>query len=175
MNPIDRRSFLGVAGGAGALPLLAAAPAAGQEADGASAATATALLPYQEESRARRMKWWHDAKFGMFIHYGLYSIIGHQEWVMESEGIPIPDYEKLAGRFAPKPGAAREWARLAKRAGQRYMVLTTKHHEGFCLWDSIVGDERSGTPCAREAPGGGRGRTRLRRSPPPLKGVAFTP
>ena len=73
MNPIDRRSFLGVAGGAGALPLLAAAPAAGQEADGASAATATALLPYQEESRARRMKWWHDAKFGMFIHYGLYS------------------------------------------------------------------------------------------------------
>ncbi len=140
MNPIDRRSFLGVAGGAGALPLLAAAPAVGQEADGASAATATALLPYQEESRARRMKWWHDAKFGMFIHYGLYSIIGHQEWVMESEGIPIPDYEKLAGKFSPKPGAARDWARLAKRAGQKYMVLTTKHHEGFCLWDSATTD-----------------------------------
>ncbi|HEV7288106.1 alpha-L-fucosidase [Sphingomonas sp.] len=139
MNPIDRRSFLGVAGGAGALPLLTAA-AAGQEADGASAATATALLPYQEDSRARRMKWWHDAKFGMFIHYGLYSIIGHQEWVMESEGIAIPDYEKLAGRFMPKPGAAREWARLAKRAGQRYMVLTTKHHEGFCLWDTATTD-----------------------------------
>ena len=131
MNPIDRRSFMGAAGVAAAVPLLAPARVAGQEVDGASEATAAAKLPYQEESRASRMKWWHDAKFGMFIHYGLYSIIGHQEWVMESEGIPIPDYERLAGKFTPKPGAAREWARLAKRAGQRYMVLTTKHHEGF--------------------------------------------
>lgn len=138
-NPIDRRTFLGAAGGVGALPLLASAAAA-QEADGSSAATAKLKLAYQEESRARRMKWWHEAKFGMFIHYGLYSIIGHQEWVMESEGIPIPEYERLAAQFMPKPGAAREWARLAKRAGQKYMVLTTKHHEGFCLWDTVTTD-----------------------------------
>ena len=139
-NPIDRRAFLGAAGSA--LPLLASAAAA-QEADGGSAATASFKLAYQEESRARRMRWWHEAKFGMFIHYGLYSIIGHQEWVMESEGIPIPDYERLAAAFRPRPGAARDWARLAKRAGQKYMVLTTKHHEGFCLWDTATTDYNS--------------------------------
>lgn len=141
-SPIDRRTFLGAAGGAGALPLLASAAVA-QEADGSSAATANFRLAYQEESRARRMRWWHDAKFGMFIHYGLYSIIGHQEWVMESEGIPIPEYERLAARFLPRLGAAREWASLARRAGQKYMVLTTKHHEGFCLWDTAQTDYNS--------------------------------
>lgn len=144
-HSIDRRGFLGAAG---TLPLLASAAAA-QEADGASTTTAQIKLPYQEDSRARRMKWWHEAKFGMFIHYGLYSIIGHQEWVMESEGIPIPEYEKLAGQFRPKPGAAREWARLAKRAGQKYMVLTTKHHEGFCLWDTATTDYNSAKHGAR--------------------------
>jgi alpha-L-fucosidase len=94
----------------------------------------------QAASRKRRMQWWLDAKFGMFIHWGLYSIIGHQEWVLESEGIPIPQYEILAKHFKPKPNAAREWARLAKAAGQKYMVLTTKHHEGFCLWDTKLTD-----------------------------------
>ena len=94
----------------------------------------------QRDSRARRIRWWQDAKFGMFIHWGLYSVIGHQEWVMESEGIPIPQYEILAKHFTPKPGAAREWAKLARRAGQKYMVLTTKHHEGLCLWDTKLTD-----------------------------------
>lgn len=139
-HSIDRRAFLGAAGGAGAL---LASAAAAQDADGSSTATANLKLAYQEESRARRMRWWHEAKFGMFIHYGLYSIIGHQEWVMESEGIPIPDYERLAAAFRPRPGVAREWARLAKRAGQKYMVLTTKHHEGFCLWDTATTDYNS--------------------------------
>lgn len=140
MNSINRRGFLGAAGGA--LPMLASAAGA-QEMDGGSGKTAKSVLAYQEESRARRMRWWHEAKFGMFIHYGLYSIIGHQEWVMESEGIPIPEYERLAARFLPKTGAAREWARLARRAGQKYMVLTTKHHEGFCLWDTAQTDYNS--------------------------------
>jgi alpha-L-fucosidase len=92
--------------------------------------------PARMGDRKRRMQWWIDAKFGMFIHWGLYSIIGQQEWVMESEGIPIPRYEILAQHFKPRPNVAREWARLAKAAGQKYMVLTTKHHEGFCLWDT---------------------------------------
>src|SRR5687768_10521030 len=86
--------------------------------------------------RNRRMKWWQDAKFGMFIHWGLYSVVGRHEWVQEMEAIPHQEYAALAARFLPKPGFAREWARLAKRAGQKYMVLTTKHHEGFCLWDT---------------------------------------
>ena len=94
----------------------------------------------EEEDRARRMRWWHEAKFGMFIHFGLYSVIGRHEWAMEMEGIPVAEYEKLAERFNPKPNAAREWARLAKRAGMKYMVMTTKHHEGFCLFDTEFTD-----------------------------------
>ncbi len=86
--------------------------------------------------RARRMKWWHEATFGMFIHWGLYSVLGHHEWAMEKEGIPVLQYEELARVFKPEPNAARAWARLAKQAGQKYMVMTTKHHEGFCNWDT---------------------------------------
>ena len=100
--------------------------------------------PLQKESpeivadRQRRMKWWHDAKFGMFMHWGLYSIPGRHEWVMEMEGIPAQEYELLAKQFNPHPNAAREWAKLAKRAGQKYMVMTTKHHEGFCLFNTAT-------------------------------------
>lgn len=86
--------------------------------------------------RARRMKWWHDGTFGMFVHWGLYSVLGRHEWVMENEGIPVKEYEQLAQRFKPKPNAARDWARLARRAGQKYIVMTTKHHEGFCLFNT---------------------------------------
>ena len=86
------------------------------------------------------MKWWHEARFGMFIHWGLYSVLGRHEWVMENEGIPVAEYEQLAKRFKPKPNAARDWARLAKQAGQKYMVMTTKHHEGFCHFDSKLTD-----------------------------------
>jgi alpha-L-fucosidase len=89
-----------------------------------------------DADRERRMKWWHEARFGMFIHWGLYSQLGRHEWVMENEGIPVAEYEQLAKQFKPKPNAARDWARLAKQAGQKYMVMTTKHHEGFCHFDS---------------------------------------
>src|SRR6266700_2923590 len=93
-----------------------------------------------DADRARRMKWWHEARFGMFIHWGLYSVLGRHEWVMENEGIPVAEYEQLAKRFKPKPNAARDWARLAKAAGEKYMVMTTKHHEGFCHFDSKLTD-----------------------------------
>ena len=88
------------------------------------------------ESRSQRMDWWREARFGMFIHFGLYSQVGRNEWVMSLENYPISEYEKLADTFNPKPGAPREWAALAKKAGMKYMVLTTRHHEGFSLWDS---------------------------------------
>lgn len=90
----------------------------------------------EQADRARRMRWWHEAKFGMFIHWGLYSVVGRHEWVMENEAIPVHEYEQLAKRFTPTPQAAREWAKLARRAGMKYMVMTTKHHEGFCLFDT---------------------------------------
>ena len=101
------------------------------------------------EDRERRMKWWHEAKFGMFIHWGLYSTLGRHEWVMENEGIPVAEYEKLAPKFKPVPNAARAWAQLARRAGMKYMVMTTKHHEGFCNFDTKLTDY-----CApRQGPG----------------------
>lgn len=89
-------------------------------------------------SRDRRMAWWREARFGMFIHFGLYSQLGRHEWAMVYENYDLAEYEKLAASFAPKPGAPREWARLAKKAGMKYLVLTTRHHEGFSLWDSKV-------------------------------------
>ena len=83
--------------------------------------------PVQEDEqtradRERRMKWWHEARFGMFIHWGLYSVLGRHEWAMEMEGIPATEYRKLAKQFKPKPNAARDWAQLAKATGQKMFV-----------------------------------------------------
>jgi len=101
------------------------------------------------ETRAERMKWWHEARFGMFIHWGLYSQLGRHEWAMHNERIPMDEYEKLAGTWKPKPRPMREWAQLAKQAGMKYMVMTTKHHEGFCLWDT----KQTGYNAAKCGPG----------------------
>ncbi|NLC67620.1 MAG: alpha-L-fucosidase [Clostridiaceae bacterium] len=90
------------------------------------------------QSRDKRMEWWREARFGMFIHFGLYSVIQRHEWAMALENFPVEEYEKLADQFCPKEGAPREWARLAAEAGMKYMVMTTRHHEGFSLWDSKV-------------------------------------
>jgi alpha-L-fucosidase len=83
-------------------------------------------LKKTEETREARMKWWHEARFGMFIHWGLYSQLGRHEWVMNRERIPIKEYEKLADTWKPKPDAAYEWAALAKEAGMKYMVITDR-------------------------------------------------
>ena len=96
-----------------------------------------------DPTRTRRMQWWHEARFGMFIHWGLYSVLGRHEWAMEEEGIPVSEYEQLAKRFQPKPNAAQAWAKLAKAAGQKYMVMTTKHHEGFCNFDTKLTNYRA--------------------------------
>jgi len=109
----------------------------------------TARKTAADRDRARRMRWWHDARFGMFVHWGLYSQLARHEWVMNRERIPVREYEKLAATFRPKPRAARAWARLARRAGMKYMVMTTKHHEGFCLWDTAQTDYNA----ARRGPG----------------------
>lgn len=83
-----------------------------------------------------RTAWFRDARFGMFIHWGLYSLLGRGEWVMNRERITREEYRRLADRFNPTDYDPRRWAELAKQTGMRYMVLTTKHHEGFCLWNS---------------------------------------
>ena len=86
------------------------------------------------------MKWFHEARFGIFVHWGLYSLLGRGEWVMHVERIPADEYAKLARKFNPKKFDADAWAALAKEAGARYMVLTTRHHDGFCLFDSSASD-----------------------------------
>lgn len=90
----------------------------------------------QDATRVQRMQWWHAAKFGMFIHFGVYSTIERHEWVMENEAWPIGPYTQHATIFKPALNCPRAWARLAKQAGMKYMVLTTKHHEGFCNFDT---------------------------------------
>ncbi len=87
-------------------------------------------------SRDERMAWWREARFGMFVHYGTYALLGRNEWVLALENIPQEEYDVLADQFQPREGCPREWAALAAEAGMKYMVLTTKHHEGFCLWDT---------------------------------------
>jgi len=120
---MTRRDYLQMmAAGAAAVRSVTASPAGG------------------DADREQRMKWWHEARFGMFIHWGLYSVLGRHEWVMENEGIPVAEYQQLAQQFRPRPNAARDWARLAKQAGQKYMVMTTKHHEGFCNFDTKLTD-----------------------------------
>lgn len=102
----------------------------------------TKLLSKPEYERAtaatrdERMAWWREARYGMFVHFGLYSLLGRNEWAMALENTPVEEYEKLADQFNPMPGAPRAWAALAKQAGMHYMVLTTRHHDGFSLWDS---------------------------------------
>jgi alpha-L-fucosidase len=109
-----------------------------KDAQGAAASQtpATAASTTQEQTRAQRMQWWHAARFGMFVHFGVYSTIERHEWVMEDEAIPIGQYTAHAATFRPKPNSPRAWAKLAKAAGMKYMVMTTKHHEGFCNFDT---------------------------------------
>jgi alpha-L-fucosidase len=82
------------------------------------------------------MKWWLDAKVGLFIHWGLYSILAEGEWVMHNKQIPAEEYAKLAEEFNPGSFNAEEWAKIAKDAGAKYSVMVTRHHDGFAMWDS---------------------------------------
>jgi alpha-L-fucosidase len=98
---------------------------------------ASDLLPARHEER---IAWWRNARFGMFVHWGLYSILARDAWAMGDEDIPLLEYVRLANQFQPQKGAPRVWARLARETGMKYMVMTAKHHEGFCLFDSQLTD-----------------------------------
>lgn len=112
-----------------------------------------------KEERDARMKWWRDAKFGMFIHYGLYSglagefkgVPGGGEWIQCNLGLDTDTYAAEAlPLFRPAPGCTDAWAALAREAGCRYMVLTSKHHEGFALFDAVNSDYCSGKLLERD-------------------------
>ena len=119
-------------------------------------------LNESEEDIKARMEWWDEAKFGMFIHWGLYAVPageykgrkveGIGEWIMNSLQIPIAEYEQFAPQFNPVKFDADEWVSIAKDAGMKYIVITSKHHDGFCLWDTKYTDWNivSATPFKRD-------------------------
>lgn len=103
------------------------------------------------EEYQKRMEWYKDARFGMFIHWGLYAIPARGEWIRSEEEMPKEEYMKYYEEFNPKDYNPREWARLAKEAGMKYVVLTAKHHDGFCLFDSQYTEFKStNTKCGRD-------------------------
>ena len=103
------------------------------------------------DEKAARMAWWTDARFGMFIHFGLYAMPARHEWIKKLETISEAHYDEYFKRFDPDLFDAKAWAKAAKKAGMKYAVLTTKHHEGFCMWDSKVTDYKiTNTPFGRD-------------------------
>jgi len=115
-----------------------------------------ALPPGAQQSEAERTAWYREAKFGMFIHWGAYSVASVEaSWpIMEPEAqwnITEPEYVSLFKRFNPTQYDPAAWVELAKEAGQRYMVFTTKHHEGFCMFDSALTDYKiTNTPYGKD-------------------------
>ncbi|MDZ7358430.1 MAG: alpha-L-fucosidase, partial [candidate division KSB1 bacterium] len=117
---------------------------------------------YMAESQAERdarMQWWREARFGMFIHWGLYAIpagewngrTDHAEWIRTTAQIPLEEYDKFVQQFNPVKFNAEEWVQMAKDAGMKYIVITSKHHDGFCLFDSKYTDfDVMSTPFQRD-------------------------
>lgn len=153
------RTFALRALGTAVLALAPAFTTAGFCADSA-ASSAPAETPAQRDAR---MAWWREARFGMFVHWGLYSGLagtwdgkpvatqGGMEWIQQRVKADTDTYAKAAlPKFKPTPGFAREWARLAKEAGCRYLVFTTKHHDGFGLYASKAGDYNAGAKLQRD-------------------------
>jgi len=95
-------------------------------------------VPTKENLKARQ--WFQEAKFGLFIHWGVYSVLGDGEWVMNNQNISIDDYEKLPSFFNPIEFDAEEWVKMAKDAGMKYITITSRHHDGFSMFDSQATD-----------------------------------
>ncbi len=131
---------------------LAKAPAVAAPVSTSDAASAVA-------PEVERMAWWREARFGMFIHWGLYAIpagkwgaaTGHGEWIRTTAQIPLAEYEKFQAQFNPVKFDADAWAKAAADAGMKYLVITSKHHDGFCLFDSAETDwDVMNTPFQRD-------------------------
>ena len=109
------------------------------------------MYTFNRDEYNARTEWFRQARFGMFLHWGLYSIPARGEWVRSSEQMPEESYLPFFREFNPVDYDPKAWARMAKDAGMRYAVLTAKHHDGFCLFDSALTDFKStNTPCKRD-------------------------
>ena len=109
-----------------------------QEADYVALERQQSYTPTEANVKARQ--WFQDAKFGMFIHWGVYSLLAKGEWVMFQDKMNIEQYEKLPPQFNPAKYDPEQWVKLAKDAGMRYIIFTSKHHDGFAMFDSKVSD-----------------------------------
>lgn len=108
------------------------------------ASAAVAQLPAETPAQKEaRLQWWTQARFGMFIHWGLYAQAARHEWVKKNERLTDAQYQQYFDRFEPDLYDPRAWARMAKHAGMKYAVITAKHHEGFCLFDSEFTDYKA--------------------------------
>jgi alpha-L-fucosidase len=105
---------------------------------GTAARAQGSYQPSKENLQARQ--WFQDAKFGMFVHWGIYSELGSGEWVMQEHRISAHDYEKLAAQFYPARFDAQQWVAAAKAAGMKYITVTTRHHDGFAMFDTKQSD-----------------------------------
>ena len=109
------------------------------------------MYQFNRQEYEKRMEWFQEARFGMFIHWGLYAIPARGEWVRSTEQMPEEAYLPFFDEFDPVDYDPKQWARAAKAAGMRYAVLTAKHHDGFCLFDSQLTDFKStNTKCGRD-------------------------
>lgn len=141
---MHRRTFLRNLGGGAAV--LALAGCASEPEQQASAG------PTFEERQAEAQRWFQDARFGLFVHWGVYSVLGKGEWVMQNDRMSVADYEQLPPQFNPTGYDPAAWVRLAKEAGMRYVTITSKHHDGFAMWHSKVSRYNvvDGTPYGRD-------------------------
>ena len=109
------------------------------------------MYQFERSAYEARIQWFREARFGLFLHWGLYAIPARGEWVRSNERMPEAQYLPYFDEFSAPDFDPRAWARAAKEAGMRYAVLTAKHHDGFCLFDSALTDFKStNTPCGRD-------------------------
>lgn len=109
------------------------------------------MYQFNQQDYEKRVAWYCKARFGMFIHWGLYAIPARGEWLRNSEEMPSEQYDRYMAEFTARDYNPRKWARAAKEAGMQYVVLTAKHHDGFCLFDTQYTDFKStNAPCGRD-------------------------
>lgn len=150
-----RRDFLKMAGVAGAAATTFAATAKAGGGGGSTRGVPSYLSDYadlyRQNPRKAALKWLSEAKYGLFLHFGLYSLLGRGEWVMFREQIRPADYATLQDSFTAEDFDAEAICRLAREAGMEYVNITTKHHDSFCLWDTDeTGFKTTKAPCGRD-------------------------